>query len=185
MTELRADGRTCAPCMRWLSLPQTKPAHFSEVNGLIFCSGQIGQDAQGNVVEGGAAAETVRFLPSGGFPQVSLLHFVLIQSSSFGGCSGAVHQEHDRSAQGRWFRLGPRSQGQHLPQEDGRLWHHQRGVHQSEHLRPSLSVLLLGSRLITCLPKMLPAEKPSRTCVQAGKLPRDVNIEIECIAAKI
>merc|ERR1711879_140642 len=31
--------------------------------------------------------------------------------------------------------------------------------------------------------KMLPEVKPSRTCIQAGKLPRDVNIEIECIAA--
>ncbi|CAO1624145.1 unnamed protein product [Sympodiomycopsis kandeliae] len=32
--------------------------------------------------------------------------------------------------------------------------------------------------------KMLPSPKPSRTCVQAGKLPMDTDIEIEAIAYK-
>ncbi|KAK0208243.1 Endoribonuclease L-PSP [Desarmillaria ectypa] len=31
--------------------------------------------------------------------------------------------------------------------------------------------------------KMLPSPKPSRTCIQAAKLPNDVDIEIEAIAA--
>jgi len=31
--------------------------------------------------------------------------------------------------------------------------------------------------------RLLPDPKPARTCIQAGKLPYDVNIEIEAIAA--
>ncbi|CAO1625566.1 unnamed protein product [Parajaminaea phylloscopi] len=32
--------------------------------------------------------------------------------------------------------------------------------------------------------EMIPSPKPSRTCIQAGKLPLDTDIEIEAIAAK-
>ncbi|KAJ4002341.1 Endoribonuclease L-PSP [Lentinula boryana] len=31
--------------------------------------------------------------------------------------------------------------------------------------------------------KLLPSPKPARTCIQAGKLPNDVDVEIEAIAA--
>ncbi|KNZ79018.1 Protein mmf2, mitochondrial [Termitomyces sp. J132] len=31
--------------------------------------------------------------------------------------------------------------------------------------------------------KLIPTPKPARTCIQAGKLPNDVDIEIEAIAA--
>lgn len=33
------------------------------------------------------------------------------------------------------------------------------------------------------LGKMLPVPKPARTCIQAAKLPGDVDVEIEAIAA--
>ncbi|CAG7851540.1 SubName: Full=Unplaced genomic scaffold SPHSTscaffold_38, whole genome shotgun sequence {ECO:0000313/EMBL:KIJ45269.1} [Serendipita indica DSM 11827] len=31
--------------------------------------------------------------------------------------------------------------------------------------------------------RLLPSPKPARTCIQAAKLPGDVDVEIECIAA--
>jgi len=74
--------------------------------------------------------------------------------------------------------MGKGCQSQRLSEEHGRLWCDERGVRKGGQ-RPLIESPLMLTFLLL---QLLPNPKPARTCIQAGKLPSDVDIEIEAIA---
>lgn len=73
--------------------------------------------------------------------------------------------------------MGESCKGQCLPEEYGRLRSYERGIWKG--------IVALVFRMwgkLYSVQQLLPSPKPARTCIQAARLPNDVDVEIEAIA---
>ncbi|KAF5313040.1 hypothetical protein D9619_003554 [Psilocybe cf. subviscida] len=130
-------------------------SHAVKVPGLIFLSGQVPADKDGNIVPGGIKEHTV-CTSTASKPGTPTDHVIGIGMATQAQC---IHN------------LG------NVLKAAGSSW--EKVVKCNVYLKNMDDFAAMNE----VYQELLPTPKPARTCIQAAKLPNDVDVEIEAIAA--